>query len=172
MTHIDDITFLKRQGGGSIGSGLESSYTIKQLVIKVAQLEREVAQLAGTQLDMARVLDQCNSLIFSQVQQKLDEWREQSRFTPPGQKPSHDDSVATPGDRMAAKAVTSARYQGTGTIQDESAAEVISETENEINKQQNSQPSIDRLTVALNSSTLSLLQQEPFLSEKQSAVQK
>ena len=69
--------------------------------------------------------------------------------------------MATPGDRMTAKVVTSARYQ------DESA---MSDGEGDMNRNQNSQPSIDRLTVALNSSTLSLLQQEAFSVDKQSAV--
>ena len=65
MTHINDISFLKKHGAGAMASSNESSYTVKQLVMKVAQIEGEVNQIATAQLEMARVLDQCNSLIFS-----------------------------------------------------------------------------------------------------------
>ena len=48
--------------------------------------------------------------------------------------------------------------------------EVVSDHEGDQKQQQASQPSIDALTVALNSSTLSLLQQEPYNAEKHAAV--
>ena len=53
-------------------TGDGDSTNIKQLILKVAELENGMNYLRLNQIDICKVLDQSNTLIFTQIQPYLD----------------------------------------------------------------------------------------------------